>query len=579
MAGPRSELMKALSALTLTVALSAQAAAPTLKYLLPAGGQRGSTLQLTLDRKFEGANRRVWTSHPGLTAVPGEKPDQLTVTIAKDAPLGPQLLRLVNAEGNSAPRWFSIGALPSVADTEPNDALGKEQVLEKLPVTVDGKLDKRGTADLFALTLTKGQTLTAVVEAYALGSPIDAALELRDETGLTVATAHDSRSLDPTLIHTVQKAGRYSLQLAGFTHPPAADVSFAGAADVIYRLHLSTEPITHGLKPALVSTSGKTTVQLEGVGLPEKEKAYVVEPGMLRAATAVQSLSLPHAVTAHQVAVVDHATDQEAEPNNVPAQAQPLSVPGAVAGEISVTGDIDSYAFRAIKGKSYVLTVMSMQLGLPLDAKLTVLDLAGKEITSADAGGVAEDSRVSFNAAADGVYVAKVTDLYGGGGPELDYVLRLTPSDEILTASLSSGTDYVLAAGKTVEIKGKLSAPLGYSGELVARVQGLPADVHATEVAALKKNNQEFTLTLKGAPDAAASQTPVTVTLWATDAKSPWRRVPAMASLRGENQRLTTLLDETPLLFLSVQPSAHVAVKVETPAPARSDLVPKAAGK
>ena len=221
MAGRLSELMKVLSrmasalalAMTLAAGAPASAAAPALTYSFPAGGQRGSTVQVTLSGKFEGANRRVWTSHPGLTAVPGEKPDQVTVTIAKDAPLGPQLLRLVNAEGNSAPRWFSIGSLPSVADTEPNDALGKEQVLEKLPVTVDGKLDKRGTADLFAFTLTKGQTLTTAVEAYALGSPIDAALELRDETGLTVATAHDARSLDPTLIHTVEKAGRYSLQL------------------------------------------------------------------------------------------------------------------------------------------------------------------------------------------------------------------------------------------------------------------------------------------------------------------------------------------------------------------------------
>jgi hypothetical protein len=562
-------------ALTLALGLSAQAAAPALKYLFPAGGMRGSTVQVTLSGKFEGANRWIWASHPGLTVMPGDKPDQVTVTIAKDAPLGPQLLRLVNAEGNSAPRWFSIGALPTLADTEPNDALGKEQVIEKLPVTVDGKLDKRGTADLFAFTLSQGQTLTAVVEAYSLGSPIDAALELRDASGLTVATAHDARSLDPSLIHTVAKAGRYSLQLAGFTHPPAADVSFTGGADVIYRLHLSTGPITHGLKSPLVSTTGKTTVQLDGVGLPEKEKAFVVEPGMLRAATPVQSLSLPHAITAHQVAVVDHAIDQETEPNNVPAQAQPLAVPGAIAGEISAAGDSDLYAFRATKGKSYVLTAMSMQLGLPLDAKLAVLDLAGKEITSADAGGVAEDSRFSFKAAADGIYLAKVTDLFGGGGPDLDYMLRLTPSDEILTTTVGSGTDYVLAAGKTVDIKGKLSAPFGYSGELVARVHGLPSDVHATEVAAVKKNNQEFTLTLKAAPDAAASQTPITVTLWATDPKLPWRRVPATASLRGENQRLTTLLDDTPLFFLSVQPSPHVAIKVDTPAPARSELTVK----
>lgn len=562
-----------LSLLTLFSGAPLSAKPPSLTNLYPAGGQQGSTFTATLAGSFDGAQRRVWVDGSGVTITPGEK-NQLSVTISKDAAIGPRMMRLINSEGSSAPLWFCVGILPELAETEPNDTLGKEQHVTKLPVCINGRLDKRGTTDLFAVDLAAGQTLTALVEAYALGSPIDPFLELRDASGTTVATAHDSRSLDPILIHTVAKAGRYSLQLAGFPHPPTADISFAGSSEIIYRLHLTTGPVTHRVQNPAVSTQTKTSVQLLGTGIPDKEKPWSVDPATLRAATLVQAIAPPYALLPIQVVAVDHAVEAEVEPNDTPAQAQPAAVPSVFTGSIAKPGDLDQFAFRAVKGRFYNLQVFAKRLGLKLDAKLTILDAAGAEVSTTDDGAPGDDCMTSFKAPADGIYRVVVGDLFTKGGSEHQYALRISPGDEPLSASITGATEYVLAPGKTVEIKGKLAAPYGYSGELTARVHGLPADVTTTEAAALKKSGQEFTLTLKAGPDAQASSQPIQVVLWTSDPKVTQRRVTATSSLRGEEQRGTTLIDETPHLWLTVQPAPHIAAKQDTPPPSRSDLAP-----
>ena len=131
---------------------------PPSPVLFPAGVQRGTNTTITLSSKLEGGNLVI--DCPGVLMVPDQK-GKVQVTVAPDAPVGPHLVQVHNELGASEPRWFSIGTLPEVLEKEPNDGLDNAQAIEKLPVCLNGQLEKRGTADLFTLQLQAGQTIAA----------------------------------------------------------------------------------------------------------------------------------------------------------------------------------------------------------------------------------------------------------------------------------------------------------------------------------------------------------------------------------------------------------------------------------
>ncbi|MDG2124752.1 MAG: hypothetical protein P8J87_13690, partial [Verrucomicrobiales bacterium] len=111
-------------------------------------------------------------------------------------------------------------------------------------LTIEGRLDPGGDVDLFAIPLESGTTLNARVLAYALGSPIDPLLHIRDASGTRLKFNHDATgtTLDPTLSFTAPSTSTYTVQLAAFAHPPQANIRFAGSAISVYRLTLDLAP-------------------------------------------------------------------------------------------------------------------------------------------------------------------------------------------------------------------------------------------------------------------------------------------------------------------------------------------------
>src|SRR5262245_55328538 len=120
-----------------------RSAPPTVTYLYPAGGQRGTKLEVTARGTFERWPVQVWTSDKPLTASAGKDKGKLSISIAADAVPGIHWLRLHDAQGASTPRPFLVGMLPDVAEKEPNDEAVNAQVVS-LPATVNGRLEKPG---------------------------------------------------------------------------------------------------------------------------------------------------------------------------------------------------------------------------------------------------------------------------------------------------------------------------------------------------------------------------------------------------------------------------------------------------
>jgi hypothetical protein len=181
----------------LTLALLA-AAPPNVTHLFPAGARQGTTVEVTAGGTFDRWPVSVWSNAKGVEAKAGKDKGKLSVTVAADATPGLCLLRLHTVDGASPLRPFLVGTLAEVNEQEPNDDPKKPQAVTT-PVTVNGVLQKAGDVDLFAVTLAKGQTLVAALDANrALGSPPDADRRRPRRSRLSAGGRADEAGRGPT---------------------------------------------------------------------------------------------------------------------------------------------------------------------------------------------------------------------------------------------------------------------------------------------------------------------------------------------------------------------------------------------
>jgi hypothetical protein len=543
----RSVIVGALA--TIVAGAAVRAEAPKLEALFPAGGQIGSIFTMAASGRLDDKTA-LWTDAPGMTLTLSGKKREWNVAITAEAKPGLYLVHAMNADGASEPRWFSIGTLPETGEVEPNDEPEKTQVLQQMPVCVNGRLDKSGDVDGYSLKLTEGQTLVGMVEAYALGSGVDVMAHVVNEAGQRLLTASDGRNLDPMIVFKAPKDGRYTVQLAGFPHPPTADVRFTGSATVVYRLHLRSGPVVTHLLPAAVMKAGKTVVTLQGHNLDQSKLKTTVEGARLQQVQGgVAQVSLPDTLAPLQVVLCDKPPTIEKEPNDTKEKATPVE-PGCVGGQIAGKTDVDRYAVTLKKGDRMEARVWSRQLGLHLDPLLKIEAPDGKILSTTDDQGGSPDPQTQWTAAADGVYQIIVEDLFHKGDEDAAYVLEVGPPQPGYDVTLPDAKPVVLTAGKSASLKVNFKFRNGFKGPLTARVGNLPTGVFCPEVVVPEKGG-DVELKIQAAANAIAASQPITVTVW--DKSEPPKIQRVSGPLRGETLRGTSLLDSDSIIWLTVK--------------------------
>jgi hypothetical protein len=436
------------------------AEAPTLEQLFPAGAARGSTNVVTAVGKAEPWPVATWIAGEGVSICCETNAGRLRIQVAADAMPGPRLVRLINDDGASAPRFFVVGDGVEIREAEPNNHYAEAQDGLEFPVTVNGRLDKNGDVDCFLVEIPAGQWLDARLDAYTLMSPVDAVLRLVATNGIQIAWNHDSASLDPRLIWRAPRHTRAVLQVFGFRHPADAAIRLSGGEAAVYRLHLARSTV----RPNVLGESG---VALDCTN-PLSRRTGEGGPGQ-------------------------------------------LEIPGTRLGIIAHGQEEDRHQFIARANEVIELRVDAIRLGSPLDAWLSIEDASGRELARSDDEDGSPDPRLEWKAPEDGPFVAVIGSVTHRGGDHHGYRLSLRRLYPWFAASLEASA-ITASRGGTNELKLRIKRLRGHTNSLVIRCDGLPAGVLAQPVA-VPAGDGEVNIPLLVKDDAAPFMGPVRLIL------------------------------------------------------------------
>lgn len=480
----------------LTLAISLMTAAPAqaqlpqtrLYSLFPPGGKLGSTTEVTLTSgdDLEEINALLF-NHAGIHAAQkmqesaGKKQpvaNTFVVTVDANVPPGLYEVRATGRFGLSNPRTFVVGTREETMESEGNNTPDQADDI-KPEATLNGQINGGTDVDYFKFTGKKDQRILVTCQAARIDSRLEPTLELHDAAGAQLAYSdHDLRD-DALLDVTLPADGEYFIKLYDFI--------YGGGPQYVYRLLLTTGPHIDFVLPPAGLPGTTETYTLFGRNLPGGQPAGVAiegqplqkldvkislpdNPAVLKttyyltpAAADVDGISYVLETPAGNsnpvfIEFASAPVTLENEPNDTPAQAQTITVPGELAGQFQAKGDVDYIAFDAKAKQEYYIEVFGERQGDTADPYF-VLDQvikndkgeeqSVKRITAQDdnnsnlLGNVFEtrtdDPVFRFQVPADGTYRVSVRDRYfeSRGGPRLVYRLAIrTPQPDFRLAVL-----------------------------------------------------------------------------------------------------------------------------------------------
>jgi len=372
-------------------------ARPEITRIEPRGFQRGQTVKIKITGKALDQLTGIKLHHPKLTGQlltnPAPKATEAWIELVAAADLSRSApeFSLVSNGGESARVKVFIDDLPQVYET----ASAGKRVAPALPASFWGAIETRGDTDEIEFPARAGQTLVFDLEARVLGSKATGAmLTLLDAGGRVLAsnTGFDETG-DPLIAHQFERTGRYAIRVS--------DLLLTASADHFYRLSIGDFPQVTGVFPLTVATGRETQIELTGYNLPRHARATVKadQAGDVPVDVDGEIYRLRRAL---KVMAVDGTELIEREPNDTPAKANALPVPGAINGRLrpaakSATADADLYRFTAKAGQAFVLETLAARRGSMADTKIEVLHADGQLVERMLLQAV-RDSAVTFRA-------------------------------------------------------------------------------------------------------------------------------------------------------------------------------------
>ena len=453
-----------LSIFFLTVNCADAQVVPALSTVSPQGAQQGQNIDVTLTGKNLNIATAIWFSGKGITAeikqgtqqaavlfngagVSGRVPTdaQLTTsfTIAPDAPLGIQQMRIVTPYGVSNALNFVVGNLPEMTEDEATEAAEMSNWLE-LPVTVNGEITSIDDEDRFSFNLKKDARLICEVTAQRLGSPLDSYLVLKDANGAEVANSGQGIGLDSILDYTAMEAGKYTLHIR--------DIRYKGGNGFRYRLSIGELPYLETIFPLGGQRGTDKAIAVTGANLETVNAIQVAIDAETPTGQQTLRVQTPSGLASnpHPFSIGSLAEMGETEPNNTAEKANAVNAPITINGKIDKSGDVDQFSFELKAPQLLVFEVEALRLSSQLDALLTLYgaekqmeaetdtktyDTAEEQVLMVNDDASGTDARIEWNFTAAGKYFVSIRDLNNQGGETYPYRLNIRPLEPNFTLS------------------------------------------------------------------------------------------------------------------------------------------------
>jgi hypothetical protein len=445
--------------------------APTLTTPANLGGKRGTTVEFPLTGTNLATPTAVLISIPANVAILEDTKDptkpKVKVEIPADTPIGLHTIRVATKNGVSNLRPFVVDELPEVAETDSNRTKDTAQMVTT-PCVVTGRTDAEAS-DFFKVAVAAGQRLTFEVLARRIGSPLDPIIVLHDgktKRELVDLYADDTPGLqsDCRLTHTFKEAGEVIVEVR--------DSTYRGGADYFYRLRVGDFPGATTAFPLAVQRGTGASVGFSGPGMdaipavavkatsdPEQAVTYVAPQGK----SGVSGWPVP-------VRLSDYPELVEQEPNNEPAKANKMPVPGGISAKFGAPGDIDHFAFPGKKGQKLIVSALTYEVNAPTEVLIRILDAKGAEVAKSNPA--QPGARVEFTPPADGEFVAACEHLLSASGPNEVYHLSVVPATPDFALTLALDRYEAPAGGGTAVALAAVNRLNGFTGPIELSIVG-----------------------------------------------------------------------------------------------------------
>jgi hypothetical protein len=447
--------------------------APTLNPPVPLGIQRGTSLDLLLTGKNLAEPTGLWTSFPAQVTIPtdhnnGKDANQLRVhlDVPHDAALGFHHICLATTQGLSNFRLFCIDDLPQHLEKNTNRSKHTPQLVP-IPCVVVGRADQEQAA-YYQIHVQAGQRVSFEVLGRRLGSAFDPQISLYDpHKSLDLPLAHNNDApglqTDCRLTYVFKAAGEYVVEIR--------DTMWRGGGDFWYRLRIGDFPCATTALPMAARRGSQVQILFAGPVVDSVSPVEVVVPNDPGVDTVWIAPRGANGLYGWPVALAlsDHEELQEQEPNNDPAHANRLPVPGGITGRFLEPNDVDCFVFAARKGQRLILEAHTTELYSPTDVYMSLKDAKGGQLAASNPMAAA---RLDFTAPADGDYTLAVEHLWYASGPAESYRITATPYEPGFELTLG-GTRFDVPPGGSIPI-GVFATRHDYAGPIDVSVVGSP---------------------------------------------------------------------------------------------------------
>ena len=267
---------------------------PTVSYIFPAGGQRGTTVNFNVGGHYLRAEcpfeilgngiltgntikrntRTQWFEGPLIPMPASQAKEDYPVdqagelSIAEDATLGFRRWRVWTSQGVIPTQKFVIGHLPEIIEQEIDGTPIPQDVT--LPVTINGRVFPREDVDLWRFDARAGKEYTVEVMAKRLGTGLDSHIEVLDSEGKRVAENGDWFGEDSFLRFKAEADGKHTVRIY--------DAAFGGLQHYVYRLTITDQEYVDHVFPLGGQRGKPLKLQLFGQMIPEEPVELSVSP-------------------------------------------------------------------------------------------------------------------------------------------------------------------------------------------------------------------------------------------------------------------------------------------------------------